>query len=230
MRILVVEDEIKLCEMIKERLLKEKYLVDTSFDGEDGLYLIETGIYDLIILDVMLPGINGFDILKRINKEDIKSKVILLTAKSQLEDKLTGFNLGINDYITKPFHLEELVARVNIQLRKEEILNNILVYNDLELNLDKSSIKCLSNNEEIEIVCKELNILEYLINNQNQIISKELIYDKVWGIDNDSISNNLEAYMSFIRRKLKTIGSKVNIKSVRNLGYKLEYNNEEVKQ
>ena len=229
MRLLVVEDEVRLCDMIKARLEKEKYTVDTTYDGEEGLYMIESNIYDLVILDVMLPGMNGFEILKKAKEENINSKVILLTAKSQIDDKLKGFNLGVDDYITKPFHLEELVARVNVQLRKDEVISNKLVYNDLELNLDNSSIKCLDNNEEIEIVFKELSILEYLINNQNQIVSKELIYDKVWGLENDSISNNLEAYMSFIRRKLKTIGSKVNIKSVRNLGYKLEYNNEEVK-
>ncbi len=229
MRLLVVEDEVRLCDMIKARLEKEKYTVDITYDGEEGLYMIESNIYDLVILDVMLPGMNGFEILKKAKEENINSKVILLTAKSQIDDKLKGFNLGVDDYITKPFHLEELVARVNVQLRKEEVISNKLVYNDLELNLDNSSIKCLSNNEEIEIVFKELSILEYLINNQNQIVSKELIYDKVWGLENDSISNNLEAYMSFIRRKLKTIGSKVNIKSVRNLGYKLEYNNEETK-
>ncbi len=229
MRLLVVEDEVRLCDMIKARLEKEKYTVDTTYDGEEGLYMIESNIYDLVILDVMLPGMNGFEILKKAKEENINSKVILLTAKSQIDDKLKGFNLGVDDYITKPFHLEELVARVNVQLRKDEVISNKLVYNDLELNLDNSSIKCLDNNEEIEIVFKELSILEYLINNQNQIVSKELIYDKVWGLENDSISNNLEAYMSFIRRKLKTIGSKVNIKSVRNLGYKLEYNNEEIK-
>lgn len=229
MRLLVVEDEVRLCDMIKARLEKEKYTVDITYDGEEGLYMIESNIYDLVILDVMLPGMNGFEILKKAKEENINSKVILLTAKSQIDDKLKGFNLGVDDYITKPFHLEELVARVNVQLRKEEVISNKLVYNDLELNLDNSSIKCLCNNEEIEIVFKELSILEYLINNQNQIVSKELIYDKVWGLENDSISNNLEAYMSFIRRKLKTIGSKVNIKSVRNLGYKLEYNNEEIK-
>ena len=229
MRLLVVEDEVRLCDMIKARLEKEKYTVDTTYDGEEGLYMIESNIYDLVILDVMLPGMHGFEILKKAKEENINSKVILLTAKSQIDDKLKGFNLGVDDYITKPFHLEELVARVNVQLRKDEVISNKLVYNDLELNLDNSSIKCLDNNEEIEIVFKELSILEYLINNQNQIVSKELIYDKVWGLENDSISNNLEAYMSFIRRKLKTIGSKVNIKSVRNLGYKLEYNNEEIK-
>ena len=229
MRLLVVEDEVRLCDMIKARLEKEKYTVDTTYDGEEGLYMIESNIYDLVILDVMLPGMNGFEILKKAKEENINSKVILLTAKSQIDDKLKGFNLGVDDYITKTFHLEELVARVNVQLRKDEVISNKLVYNDLELNLDNSSIKCLDNNEEIEIVFKELSILEYLINNQNQIVSKELIYDKVWGLENDSISNNLEAYMSFIRRKLKTIGSKVNIKSVRNLGYKLEYNNEEIK-
>lgn len=232
MRILIIEDEPSLTDVLESRLKKEKYLIDVSHDGEDGLLLALTGIYDLIILDVMLPNLDGFEILKEIRNNNVDTKVILLTAKSLLEDKLIGFENGANDYLTKPFHIEELVARVNLQLKKTDInlIKDNLVYEDLILNVKTAKLKCKTTNEEINVVCKELLILEYLIQNPNQIISKEQIYDKIWGIDNEIESNNLEAYFSFIRKKLKIIGSKVNIKAMRGLGYKLEVNNEEVKE
>ena len=167
----------------------------------------------------MLPKINGFEILKQIRKEKIEAKVIMLTAKSMLDDKLTGFNSGANDYITKPFHVEELVARVNAQLRmnQNQTKKDYIEAGDIRLNT--------KTNEEIEIICKEFQIIEYLIKNPNQVISKEQIYEKIWGLENESESNNLEAYISFIRKKLKSIRSEVQIKAIRGLGYKLEARN-----
>lgn len=228
MRILIIEDEFNLADVIKDSLIKEKYLVDISLDGMDGLDNALFNIYDLIILDVMLPKINGFEILKKIRKENINSKVIMLTAKSELEDKLNGLTNGANDYITKPFHVEELVARVNIQLRgnNKNLSNNNLNFADISLNITNSKLKCTKTNEEVELICKEFLLLEYFLNNTTRIISKELINDKIWGIDNESESNNIEAYISFLRKKLKAIGSNVNIKAVRNLGYKLEVQDE----
>ena len=224
MRILVVEDEFNLADMIAIKLRKEKYNVDVSLDGEDGLDNALSGVYDLIILDIMLPKINGIEILKEIRNNNINTKVIMLTAKSSLDDKLVGFEYGTNDYITKPFHMEELIARVNVQLRNNEknINKDILKFGDIELNVRTSTILCTKNNESINISYKQLMILEYLMNNSNQIISKEQIYDKIWGIDNYFESNNLEAYLSFIRKKLKIIDSDVNIKAIRGMGYKLE--------
>ena len=184
-----------------------------------------------IILDVMLPNMNGFEILKNIRKNEIQSKVIMLTAASTIENKLDGLQNGANDYITKPFHIDELLARINIQLKNPiTTKKDIIKYSDLELNIMSSTIKCKTTNQSVELVCKEFQLLEYFISNPNQILSKEQIYDKVWGIDNEIESNNLEAYLSFIRKKLKAIGTKVNIKSVRGLGYKLEEENEEVKK
>lgn len=229
MRILIVEDEQALAEIVASRLKKEKYIVDVSNDGEDGLYNSLLGIYDLILLDIMLPNVDGIEILKKIKKNDIKSKVIMLTAKSELEDKLLGFSEGANDYVAKPFHIDELIARVNAQLRLEKSSNNILEFGDILLDLKNSTIINKNTNEKINIINKEFQLLEYFMNNINQILSKEMIYDKVWGFENDSISNNLEAYLSFIRKKLKLIDSKVTIKAVRNLGYKMEYNNEGIK-
>lgn len=219
MRILIIEDEPKIAEVISSRIKKENYVVDINKNGEEGLDNALTNIYDLIILDVMLPKINGFEILKQIRKEKIEAKVIMLTAKSMLDDKLTGFNSGANDYITKPFHVEELVARVNAQLRmnQNQTKKDYIEAGDIRLNT--------KTNEEIEIICKEFQIIEYLIKNPNQVISKEQIYEKIWGLENESESNNLEAYISFIRKKLKSIGSEVQIKAIRGLGYKLEARN-----
>ena len=224
MRILVVEDEFSLADIIATKLRKEKYNVDISSDGEEGLDNALSGVYDLIILDIMLPKINGIEILKEIRNNNIDTKVIMLTAKSSLDDKLIGFEIGANDYITKPFHMEELIARVNVQLRNNEknINKDILKFGDIELNVRTSTISCTKNNESINISYKELMILEYLMNNSNQIISKEQIYDKIWGIDNYFESNNLEAYLSFVRKKLKIIDSDVTIKAIRGMGYKLE--------
>ena len=219
MRILIVEDEKSLAELITERLKKEKYTVDTVFDGEEGLYNATLGIYDLIILDIMLPYVNGIDILKEIRKEEISAKVIMLTAKSELEDKLLGFSEGANDYVPKPFHIDELVARVNAQLRIKKNDSNTLEFGDISLDLKEFTVTNKTSNEKISIINKEFQLLEYFMNNPNQVLQKDMIYDKVWGIENDSISNNLEAYLSFIRKKLKLIDSKVSIKSVRNLGY-----------
>lgn len=230
MRILIVEDEVSLADIIASRLKKEKYMVDVIDDGEEGLYYALSGVYDLIILDVMLPKMNGFDILKKIRKEKITSKVIMLTAKSMLEDKLEGLENGANDYVTKPFHMDELVARVNVQLKNVESRNkNLLQYHDLELDVLKSKLICIKTNETVDLVCKEFQLLEYFMNNPEQILSKEQIYDKVWGIENEIESNNLEVYLSFLRRKLKAINSNINIKSVRGMGYKMEDLDEETK-
>lgn len=224
MKILIVEDEYNLADIIKDRLVKEKYTVNICVDGEGGLDEALSGIYDLIILDVMLPGKNGFEILKELRANNISSKVIMLTAKSMLDDKLQGFDLGANDYVTKPFHIDELLARVNVQLKGTSVTENkdIIKYKDLELNTKTSKLTCTKTNESVELVCKEFQLLEYFINNKEQVLSKDQIYDRVWGIYNEIESNNLEVYLSFIRKKLKAIGSTVNIKSLRGLGYKME--------
>lgn len=232
MRILIVEDEFKIADIIKDRLTKEKYVVDISSNGQDGLYNALLNIYDLIILDIMLPMVNGFEILKKIKEEKVESKVIMLTAKSEIEDKLSGLTNGADDYITKPFHIEELVARVNIQLRKEGniVKNKFIQVGDIRLNIDTSKLLCIKTGEEIELICKEYLLLEYFMNNENNIISKEQINDKIWGINSESESNNIEAYISFIRKKLKAIGSCVNIKAIRGLGYRLEVKDDKTKK
>ena len=224
MRILIVEDEFKIADVIASRLRKENYIVEVFGNGEEGLDNALTNIYDLIILDVMLPKVDGFKILEEIRREKINAKVIMLTAKSMIEDKLTGFNNGANDYLTKPFHIDELVARVNAQLRMDnvQVQKDYVEAGDLRLNIKNTTLTCTTNNESIEVVCKEFMLLEYLMKNQNQVLQKEQLYEKIWGLDNESESNNLEAYLSFIRKKIKIIGSNVQIKAIRGLGYKLE--------
>lgn len=228
MRILIVEDELKLAEIISDRLKKENYETDISTDGENGLYNALTDSYDLIVLDIMLPKVDGIEILRQIREEGISSKVIMLTARSSIEDKLTGLTGGANDYLTKPFHIDELVARINIQLRAagKPYSEPTISFGDLVLNTKTSQLSLNSKTDKIDINNKEFQILEYFINNPNIILSKEQIYDRVWGYENEIESNNLEAYLSFIRRKLKFLGSKTAIKAVRGMGYRMEYDNE----
>lgn len=228
MKVLIVEDEYNLADAIKERLEKEKLTVDIVEDGEEGYYYASTNTYDLIILDVMLPNMSGFQILNKLRTDNINSKIIMLTARSTIEDKLNVLENGADDFLTKPFHIDELVARVNIQLKRNGNKNN-LSFGDLVLNTTTLKVICAKTNEVVELIKKEFQLLEYFINNPNQVLSKEQIYDRVWGIENEIESNNLEAYLSFIRRKLRVIESKVVIKSVREIGYKIEYGNKEIK-
>lgn len=229
MKILIIEDEYNLADAISSMLTSENYMVDIATDGENGLYEALTDIYDLILLDVMLSHKNGFEILKELKSENISAKVIMLTAKSSIDDKMNGFNNGADDYLTKPFHMDELLARVNIQLRKDDINNDVLKYEDLELNIKKLILKNTTNNQEVSVIGKEFQLIELLIRNKNIVLSKEQIFNKIWGYDSECEINTLEAYISFLRKKLKLINSKVSIKVIRNMGYKLEVKNEKIK-
>lgn len=194
MKILIIEDEFNLADAIKTMLSKKKYDVTIKTDGEEGLDEALTNVYDLIILDVMLPSIDGFDILNEIKEEGINSKVLMLTAKSTIEDKLNGLNNGADDYITKPFHMDELLARVNIQLRKNNKDNNIEIGNTI-LDIDKLLLINNDTKEEVSIIGKEFQLLENFMNNLNQVLDKEQIFNKIWGYDSEVESNSLEAYL-----------------------------------
>lgn len=222
MRILVVEDERSLAELVADRLKKERYVVDISYDGEDGLYNALTGIYDLILLDVMLPKKDGFEVLSEIRQEGITSKVIMLTARGELDDKLKGFSEGANDYVPKPFHIDELIARVSAQLRIEKTVKDSLEIGNMLLDFKVPALVNKETGESIKIYNKEFQLLELFMMNPNQVLSKERIFDRIWGMDNDSMSNNLEAYISFVRKKLKLLEADVTVKAVRNMGYKIE--------
>ena len=222
MKILIIEDEYSLADAIVETLQKENYTTKIVTNGEDGEDEALTGIYDLILLDVMLPKKDGFEILRNLKNEKINTPIIMITAKSEMSDKLKGLENGIDDYITKPFHMRELIARIKIVLKRNSNIedDNILEYSDLKLDL--STGKMSSNGSEISINGKELELLEILLLNKNQIISKEALINKIWGYDSNAEYNYVEVYASFLRKKLKLLKSKVKIKAVRGMGYKLE--------
>lgn len=222
MKILIIEDEYSLADAIAETLQKEKFQVNIITNGEDGENEALTNIYDLILLDVMLPNKNGFEILRDLRKEKIDTPVIMLTAKSEMTDKLNGLEHGADDYITKPFHMRELVARIKVVLKRKIKVDdtNILKYSNLKLDLGTG--KMSFNNTEIAINGKELDLLEILLLNKNQIASREMLANKIWGYNSETEYNNVEVYVSFLRKKLKLLKSKVKIKAVRGIGYKIE--------
>ena len=222
MNILIIEDEYSLADAVAETLKDEKFNVTIKTDGEAGEDEALTENYDLILLDVMLPKKNGFDILKTLVDTKIKTPIIMLTAKSEIDDKLNGLEHGADDYITKPFAMRELVARVKAVLKRTNNIEDTdcLEYGDLVLDVKNAKLKC--NNNEIQISGKELELLEQLLINKNQVSSREGLAERIWGYESDAEYNNVEVYITFIRRKLKLIESKVNIKAVRGIGYKLE--------
>ena len=226
MNILIIEDEYSLADAICETLKNENFSVCIKTDGESGEDEALTENYDLILLDVMLPKKNGFEILKELGRQKIKTPVIMLTAKSEIDDKLNGLEHGADDYVTKPFAMRELMARIKAVLKRTNNIENTecLQYGDIELDLKNAKLKC--NNNEIQISGKELELLEQLLINKNQISSRESLAQRIWGFDSDAEYNNVEVYITFIRRKLKLIDSKITIKAVRGVGYKLEENND----
>ena len=223
MNILIIEDEYSLADAIAETLKNEKFNVDIETNGEDGENEALTENYDLILLDVMLPKKNGFDILRTLGQAKIKTPIIMLTAKSEIEDKLNGLEHGADDYITKPFAMRELMARIKAVLKRTNNIENTecLQYGDLVLDIKNAKLK--SHNNEIQISGKELELIEQLLINKNQIASRESLAQRIWGYESDTEYNNVEVYITFVRRKLKLIESKVYIKAVRGVGYKLEF-------
>ena len=231
MKILIIEDEYNLADAIASMLKSKKYSVEIKTNGNDGLDEALTDVYDLIILDVMLPGMNGFEILKELREENINSKVLMLTAKTTIDDKMVGFNNGADDYLTKPFHMEELLARVNVQLRKKNTLSNDLMeLGDITLNIKSMELSNNKENHKVKIIGKEFQLLELFMNHPNQVMEKEQLFVKIWGYESDCDINTLEAYISFIRKKLKLIKSKINLKAIRNMGYVLEVDDEKTKK
>ena len=226
MNILIIEDEYSLADAISESLKNEKFNVNIETNGEDGENEALTENYDLILLDVMLPRKNGFDILRTLGQSKIKTPIIMLTAKSEIDDKLNGLEHGADDYITKPFSMRELIARIKAVLKRTNNIENtdFLEYGDLVLDLKNAKLKC--NDNEIQISGKELELLEQLLINKNQITSRESLLERIWGYESDTEYNNVEVYITFIRRKLKLIDSTVYIKAVRGIGYKLEEKND----
>lgn len=222
MRILLVEDEKRMAQALCEILRQEKYEVDHCAAGLDGLSAIESNIYDMVILDVMLPGMNGFEIARRVRSKGIRIPILMLTAKAELDDKVTGLDSGADDYLTKPFMTRELLARLRALSRR--ILgaaDGMLSYGDIALDTGTLNLSCTGNSQSVRLSEKEYRILEYMITNGGQILTREQLALKIWGFDSDAEYNNVEVYMSFTRKKLSFVGAKTEIKAVRGIGYEL---------
>ncbi|MEG0181307.1 MAG: response regulator transcription factor [Romboutsia sp.] len=218
MKILIVEDNISLLKSIVKEL-ETHFQVESTGNGEEAYYLISQNIYDLVVLDLMLPGMDGIEILENIRKKNKDVLVLILTAKESLDDKVKAFMLGANDYLTKPFYMEELVARIYAMLRTKGKLdnNNILEFKDLKLDLNKKIV--IINEEEIELPNKQFNLLEYLLLNKGTILLKEQIFDRLWGLDSDSTIDIVEVYISNLRKKLSKYDYHKYIVTKRRVGY-----------
>jgi DNA-binding response OmpR family regulator len=222
MRILMVEDEKYIAEAVAQVLKRNNYSVDLAYDGEYGMDCAVSNIYDIIILDIMLPKKDGLSVLKEVRKSGIETPVILLTARGETEDKVRGLDTGADDYLAKPFHTNELLARLRaLGRRKTELVNNgILKYGDIELN--PLSLLLKRGNSEIMLTLKESQLLELLIKRNGMIVSKEIIIEKLWGYDTDAEDNRVEIHVSLLRKKLVRIRSGISIRAVRNVGYILK--------
>ena len=220
MRILLVEDDEILSDTIKEFLVK-KYEVEQEYSGEDAYLIARSNIYDLIVLDLMLPEMSGYEVLRRLRAEKINTPVLILTAKDGLDDKLKGFDYGADDYLAKPFESKELLARIEAILRrsKKSMDSNILQFKDLILNLETRQVKV--GEEEIILLGKQFDMLEYLLGFKDTIITKEQIFDKIWGFNSETTANVVEVYASGIRKALKKSGYDKYIKTIRGVGYML---------
>ena len=226
MKILVIEDETGLREAVIEALKQENYLAEGTGDGETGIDMIRSGLYDLVILDIMLPGLSGIDVLTIVRRMKVTIPIILVTALSQLEDKITGMDSGADDYITKPFEMQELLARIRMIARRNitsrDVKSNRLTVSDLSLDTDSFFITCEDTGKSVQLAGKEFYILEYLMRNSGQIMTRDQITLRVWGYESDAEYNNVDVYISYLRKKLQYVGASVKIVAVRGVGYKLE--------
>ena len=221
MRILVIEDEVRLANTLADIITGGNDIADVSYDGESGLDNAFSDIYDAIVLDVMLPKIDGFEILRRLRHAKVHTPVLMLTAKSDLEDRVKGLDSGADYYLTKPFEIAEFSACLrSILRRRSDIVPEVLTYGDLSLQPATCELKC--GVSSVRLSFKELSIMQLLILNGESILSKESILLKVWGYDSDADDNNVEAYMSFLRKKLAFLKSTVAVTVVRRVGYHLE--------
>lgn len=222
MRILLVEDERRMAQALCEILRLEKYDVDHYDNGADGLTAIESNIYDVVILDVMLPGMNGYEVVRKARLKGITTPILMLTAKAELDDKVEGLDSGADDYLTKPFMTKELLARLRaLSRRMQNSADGMLGYGDIALDTNTLTLSCTANGQSVRLSEKEYKILEYLIANSSQILTREQLAIKIWGFESDAEYNNVEVYISFTRRKLTFVGAKTEIKAVRGVGYEL---------
>lgn len=218
MRILIIEDDKILAKTV-EQCLGSKFTIDHAYDGEEGVLYAKQEIYDAIILDIMMPIMNGYEVLGKLRADKIFTPVLILTAKDGIDDKVRGFRSGADDYLVKPFNREELIARVEALIRRANgnYTENVIEFNGLVLDLNNR--KAIANNKQVVLQGKQFDMLEYLINSKNTIITKEQIFDKIWGFNSETTTNVIEVYASGLRKELKKIGYDKYLKTIRGVGY-----------
>ncbi len=220
MKILLVEDEHLIATSIKKGLEQEHYTVDIAFDGLTGYDLAASGEYDIILLDLMLPSLDGVSICQKLRAENIHTPILILTAKSQLDDKIKGFNVGADDYLTKPFAFEELLARIRaLSRRPQQTTNNILILADLTINTTNYQVK--RGTKEIRLSSKEYSLLECLVRHAGQILNKDQLIQSVWSYESDILPNTVEVYIRHLRQKIDQPFNKKLIQTIRGFGYKI---------
>lgn len=220
MKILVIEDEQLLAQSIKAVLEQKGFEVETVYDGETGAEYARLGIYDLLILDVMMPGLDGFQVAKALRAERCATPILMLTAKSGIEDRITGLNAGADYYLTKPFDTRELLACVNALLRRQGGQVDELRFGNTVLDLSSSQLVCGEKNQRLS--AREFDVMRLLMQSRERILSKEVLLARVWGYESNAVENHVEVYVGFLRKKLRAIGSDIRITAVRRLGYHLE--------
>lgn len=220
MKILVIEDEKLLADSLKALLEHKGFDVEVVYDGESGADYAELGIYDLLILDVMMPGLNGYEVARRVRTKRCATPILMLTAKSGLEDRIEGLNAGADYYLTKPFDSRELLACINALLRRQGNQVDELVYGNTALDLSSGMLVCGEN--RVRLSAREFDVMRFLLQSRGQNLSKEVILARVWGYDSNAVENHVEVYVGFLRKKLTAIGSNLRITAIRRLGYHLE--------
>lgn len=225
MKLLIIEDDKRLSETIRETA-ENMFEIEQAYDGEEGLFLAQQNIFDVIILDIMLPYMNGYEVLQNIRANNISTPVIMLTAKDGIDDKIQGFKVGADDYVVKPFHREELLLRLEAVVRRAggELKDHVISFKDIKLHVTNKTATI--RDETLQLNGKQFDLLEYLINNKNTILTKEQIFDRIWGFESDTSTTVVEVYASKLRKQLKQFGYDGYIKTFRGLGYMLTENGE----
>lgn len=220
MKILIIEDEKLLADSLKALLESKGFTVETVYDGESGEAYAETGIYDLLILDVMMPKMDGYAVARQVRAHRCSTPILMLTARSELEDRIAGLNAGADYYLTKPFDTRELLACINALLRRQVNEVNELSFGNTALDLASSTLVC--KDAEVRLSAREFDVMRLLLQAKSGNLSKDVILSRVWGFDSNAVENHVEVYVGFLRKKLESIGSNIRIVSVRRLGYHLE--------
>ena len=220
MKILIIEDEKILADSLKTLLEGKGFEVEAVYDGETGKEYAELGIYDLLILDVMMPKMDGYEVARQVRSKRCSTPILMLTAKSEVEDRIRGLNSGADYYLTKPFYTAELLACINALLRRQGNQIDELVFGNTSLDLSSSKLIC--GEKSIRLSAKEFDVMRLLMQSKDRNLSKEALLARVWGYDSNAVENHVEVYIGFLRKKLRSIGSDINIEAIRKLGYHLE--------